>query len=196
MKGLSVPEFVGNNPVGDGPMANTLRQDQRIDLVALDRHDQPVLAVEVKALSNAVQMALGWIDRLESEVRSTGRPIPYWMVVDLDSIIIISFGDGIEPYRVELFVPTAAVLSAYDSEFGHKRIFDDYLLALVEAWLRDYAFEWRSTNPPALKELTEIGLAGRLKGGSTHREVSIADLDPVRGNQFRDEPFPGTGSGD
>src|SRR6185312_9485856 len=158
----------------------------------------PVLAVEVKAMTGAVQTALEWIARLELEVRSNVRPIPYWMFADLDNIIIFSYGDGSKLPPAELFIRTATVLGAYDPEFGRKRIFDEYLLALVEAWLRDFAFDWRSANPPAMKELTEIGLAGRLKGGTTHREVPLADLDPdpLRGNQLCDEPFPGTGSGD
>jgi hypothetical protein len=177
-------------------MADTLRQDQRIDLVAFDKHDVPVLAVEVKALTDVSQIAVEWIVRLESEIRSVGRPIPYWMFVDLESIVIIFLDNESGMYRPERISTTANVLSAYDPEFEHKRIFDDYLLALVEAWLRDFAFEWRSATPPLMKELTEIGLAERLKGGSTHREVTIADLDPLRRNQFRDEPFFGTRLGD
>ena len=179
-------------------MTDALRQDLSIDLVAFDKRDQPILAVEVKAMTGVVQTALDWIVWLETEVRPNGRPIPYWMFVGLDSMIIFSQGDGSNQLRDPICIPTARVLSAYDPEFEGKRIFDDYLLALVEAWLRDFAFDWRSASPPLMKELNEIGLADRLKGGMTYREVPLADpyCAPLRGNQFRDEPFPWAGPGD
>jgi hypothetical protein len=173
-------------------MADAVWQDLRFDLVAFDKKNRAVLAVEVKAMPNAIAMAIDWMNSLESKMRSTGHAIPYWMFVDLDGIIIFSFGDGNQPAEVALHVDSKRALSAYDPEFGQKRIFDYYLLTLVEAWLRDFTFNWKSANPFAMQEFTEIGLADCLEGGSINREVSFADLDPLRGNQLRHESLPGT----
>lgn len=176
-------------------MANTLRQDTRIDLAAFDKDGRPILAVEVKAMAGASKIGLPWLMTLASEFRSIGRPIPYWMFVDLDEILIFNGGEG-EPSFSPVSLKTAEVLSVYEPDFERKRIFDQYLSALVESWLRDFAFDWRSNNPPAMKTLNEIGLVERIKGGMTHREVSFADLDPLRGNQFRHESLPWTRFGD
>ncbi len=175
-------------------MPDTLRQDLEFDLVAFDEHDRPVLVAEVKAMTGAIQVAIPWLNRLESDLRSAGRPIPYWMFVD--GITFFYYGDGSQPARVTSFVGLETALSAYDPEIGRKRIFDDYLLALVEAWLRDVASDWRLADPPAMEQLGEIGLSERLKGGTIRRGVSLADLDPLRGNQLRDESLPGTRLGD
>ena len=176
-------------------MADTLRQTIRIDLVVFDKRGQPVLMVEVKAMAGARNIARPWLMLLAAEFCSTGFPIRYWMLVDLDEILIFN-GEVSQPSSPIFSMKTADVLGVYDSDFEVKRIFDDYLLALVETWLRDFTFDWRSANPPGMKQLAEIGLTERLKGGTTHREVSFVDHEPLLGNQLRDEPFPGTRLGD
>ena len=176
-------------------MASTLREDTRIQLAAFDKQEHPVLAVEVKAMAGASDIGLPWFMSLASEFCSIGYPIPYWMFVDLDEILISRREAG-ESSSLSVSIKTSEVLCVYEPDFERKRIFDDYLLALVERWLQDFAFDWRSNNPPAMTTLTEIGLAERLKGGITYREVSLADLSPLRGNQLRDEPFPGPSPGD
>jgi len=167
------------------------RQTTRIDLAAFDRLGQPVLLVEVKAMTGARFIALGWWMDLLSDFHSTGLPIPYWMLVDLEEILIFD-GDRIVNPTPLVTLITADILGNYDPNFGRKRVFDDYLRGLVEAWLQDFAFEWKSVTPPAQEQLAAIGLAERLRGGATHREVSFADRDPVRRDQPRAEPRDGT----
>ncbi len=48
-----------------------------------------------------------------------------------------------------------------------------YLETLVEAWLRDLAYHWKSETPPESEKLAEIGLLQRLEGGTTHSLVNI-----------------------
>ena len=64
---------------------------------------------------------------------------------------------------------TRQVLQHYDLEFPGKRVFESYLLTLVEAWLRDLAYHWKSENPPGSEELGRAGLLERLEGGTTQR---------------------------
>jgi hypothetical protein len=64
---------------------------------------------------------------------------------------------------------TREILQFYDPEFPGKRVFESYLLTLVEAWLRDLAYHWKSENPPGSAELERVGLLERLQGGTTQR---------------------------
>jgi hypothetical protein len=48
-------------------------------------------------------------------------------------------------------------------------VFESYLLTLVEAWLRDLSYHWKSENPPGSEELRSAGLLKRLEGGTTQR---------------------------
>jgi hypothetical protein len=173
-------------------MADTLWQHLRWDLVVLDKDEQPVLAVVVKAMPNAFEMAIEWLKRIESEMRSTGHPVPYWMFVDLETVIVFSFVDQTHPVKVELQVSSKTVLGVYEPEFGQKRIFEEYLSFLVETWLQELVSNGNSAHPVLRKEFTEIGLAARLEGGTILREVSIADLDFVRRNQLHHESLPGS----
>jgi hypothetical protein len=65
------------------------------------------------------------------------------------------------------------VLRHYDAEFSNKRIFELYLTTLVEAWLRDLAYHWKSEKPPASEQLAAIGLLQQLEGGTTQPEVAL-----------------------
>jgi hypothetical protein len=158
-----------------GPVKKGKASRKRIyaDILAFDREGHPVLLVEAKAMLGADAIAKDWLIQLMSYLRSDGTDIPFGMLVDLEEIQIFQ-SQADDPSTPILKLRTAEVLKAYDAEFEHKRIFDIYLAALVEAWLRDFAFDWRSATPPAMEELSEIGLAQRLKGGTTRREVVLA----------------------
>jgi len=47
------------------------------------------------------------------------------------------------------------------------------LVALMEAWLRDLAFRWKTEEPPGLKEMSVAKLVARIDGGDTHSEVRL-----------------------
>ena len=64
---------------------------------------------------------------------------------------------------------TRQVLQHYDTDFPRRRVFEFYLLTLVEAWLRDLAYHWKSENPPGSEELGRTGLLEKLEGGTTQR---------------------------
>src|SRR5262249_7644532 len=62
---------------------------------------------------------------------------------------------------------TSEVLSHYDPDFDKERIFEKYLITLVEAWLRDLAYHWKSEKPPGSEELQKAGFLGKVEGGTT-----------------------------
>ena len=69
-----------------------------------------------------------------------------------------------------LVLPTAEILRHYEPSYGSEVIGGYYSSALVEAWLRDLAYRWKSDEPPALKELSKLGLVAQLDGGTTEAE--------------------------
>ena len=74
---------------------------------------------------------------------------------------------------------TRPVLGTYDPALDGRQLSQFYLLALVDAWLRDLALRWQFAEPPGLVDLRGTGLLERLVDGSTRREVTIRG-DPLR----------------
>ena len=96
------------------------------------------------------------------------EPFEFVLNVDPSSIDLYrSEGGGHQELIVRL--DTRQILEFYDPEFPRKRVFESYLLTLVEAWLRDLAYHWKSENPPGSAELGRAGLLERLEGGTTQR---------------------------
>ncbi len=143
------------------------RSDQKIeaDIVAYDQEDRPVLIVGTKARANGTYD--GIFQFLDQFIASE---FPFGMFADF-SLIVIFGKDRPDPDAAICSIKTADVLSFYEPAFGQKRIFPDYFDTLVEAWLRDFAFHWKSERPPASEELESIGLAQRLTGGMTYKGV-------------------------
>ena len=149
----------------------------RADLVAQDREGNPVLIAEIKAYP-ADEPA---VRQLLSDLEAADPATPFGMLVDPQTISLYErSGDHSSAPVLQLM--TADVLRHYDPEFagerprvGNAQFFRDYLGALVEAWLRDLAFRWKSEQPPATKELEDVGLLRRLEEGTTTDEVSLGD---------------------
>lgn len=142
-----------------------LAKDHGFDAVVLDRKERPVALIEVKAR----QLGKEWTSLLRSELKQRS-PLPADFLIAIDP-------DCIHLYRLtekELSDPvvsldTPKVLSHYDAGFIGKRIFEQYLLTLAEAWLRDLAYHWKSPNPPGSEELKAAGFLERVEGGTTQQ---------------------------
>jgi hypothetical protein len=159
----------------------TLSSRHRIiaDLAAF-ADGQPFLIVEVKAMHGAAALAAGWlINLLHRFKEDSGREVPFGMVVDLDDILVFDLRRP-DPAMPVCGFKTREILEAYDPDFAHKPIYDDYLQALVERWLRMFGWRMSLASPRGAKELTEAGLADLLNRGSISRQVPLADADPVR----------------
>ena len=138
-----------------------------VDVVALDARNEPVLAAEVKAHPFDREQVLL---QLANAVRQS--EVEWLMTVDLEQIALYHReGEVVEGPRLTLV--TSEVLSAYDVEIGHKHVYESYLTALVEAWLRDLAYGWSSQSVPGWEQLRELGLTARLHEGTTETEFQL-----------------------
>lgn len=147
------------------------------DIIAFNNTGTPVLLVEVK--NNDLKYAdNSYIEKGINQIgfclKVADQLIPFAMLVTLESIQIFQW-DGINLSKPVVYLQTAEILSYYEPEFSSKRIFKLYLTTLIEAWLRDLAYHWKSQNPPAAKELEAIGLLEKLVNGTTQTEVKIGN---------------------
>jgi hypothetical protein len=139
-----------------------------------------VLIVEVKATElKSREAKQKIISQLKSYLQAANTNIPFAMLVDLEDIEIFQGDDASLSAKPIASLKTMDVLRHYEAEFGTKRIFELYLTALVEAWLRDLAYHWKSEKPPASEQLAAIGLLQQLAGGTTQLEVAL-NGDTVR----------------
>jgi hypothetical protein len=128
------------------------------DLLVFDAADQPVLAVEVKGRPQLRRDA-------EQLLREQGaeRGIPYGLVVDPEIVRILDLGAPAAPPLLEL--PTRELLTAYAHGLDAQKVSRQYLLLLVDSWLRNVMHPLAASPPPAFAQLIELGLAGRLHEG-------------------------------
>lgn len=137
--------------------------DHGFDTAVVDREDQTIALVEVKA--HPVER---WAAILPAQLAKSAERVAFVLAVDPNSIQLYGAeGESLGEPVVRL--DTRQVLQHYDPGFAGKRVFETYLLTLVEAWLRDLAYHWKSEDPPGSEELRRTGLLERLEGGTTQR---------------------------
>jgi hypothetical protein len=141
-------------------MAMPRTADNGFDATVVDREDHAVALVQVKA--HPVER---WATSLPL---ANAEPVAFVLTIDPNCIQLYRpAGENLGEPIVRL--DTRQVLQHYDADFARKRVFESYLLTLVEAWLRDLAYHWKSENPPGSEELGRAGLLERLEGGTTQR---------------------------
>jgi hypothetical protein len=144
-------------------MAMPRTADNGFDAAVVDREDHPVALVEVKA--HPVER---WSTILPRQLAKFAERVAFVLTIDPNCIQLYRSGEeslGEPIVRLD----TRQVLQHYDPEFPKKRVFESYLLTLVEAWLRDLAYHWKSEDPPGSAELGRAGLLEKLEGGTTQR---------------------------
>ncbi|NJK75101.1 MAG: hypothetical protein HC849_20795 [Oscillatoriales cyanobacterium RU_3_3] len=150
------------------------------DIIALDRDDRAVMLIEVKIIQEREEVAkqrivdrtIDWIKAVLAKMSDRNTLIPYAMFVDMEQILILKW-DGVNLSEPVCSLNTDEILRHYEPEFGKKRIFKRYLTRLVEAWLRDLAYNWKSKIPPASEQIAKIGVMPLLAGGTTKSRVEI-----------------------
>lgn len=137
------------------------RVDSGFDAAFMDKENHAVVLVDVK--DHPVER---WATILPRQLAKFAEQVAFVLAIDPNHIFL---------YRPEqdnvgepiVHLDTRLVLKHYDPEFPSKRVFESYLLTLVEGWLRDLAYHWKSENPPGSEELGKAGLLEKLEGGTT-----------------------------
>ncbi len=150
-------------------LSTSLEDIDHPDFLALDKDRQIVLIAEIKGFPFNFQetKAKKYATlRLIDYLHSANILIPFAMLVDVNNILILKW-DGNNLSEPVISINTADVLIDYDPKFRDKRIFSLYLKGLIEAWVRDLAYHWKSEIPPFTKEMMAIGLLQLLEDGTT-----------------------------
>lgn len=148
------------------------------DIIAQDKKGHPALIVKVGQGRIAGQIFFadrvveGFLSQISQYIQASKTFIPFVMFVGRESIQIYKLSRGNQSRKV-LSLNTVEILSNYDSQILNKTIFHDYLRTLIEAWLRDLAYNWKFENPPASSQIAEIELLQLLRGGTTQAEVEL-----------------------
>jgi len=148
------------------------------DIIAEDRGGNPILMVEIKVAVAPPEDLQKDFQTFLSRFLEVIPPLDFAMFVDLEQIAVMK-SDVANPQSPLVTLRTLDVLQFYDPDFAGKNskygsigIFRDYFATLVEAWLRDLAYHWKSQTPPGAEELTGTGLLELLEGGMTRRDVT------------------------
>jgi hypothetical protein len=91
------------------------------------------------------------------------------MLANLEEIQIFKVRND-NDMQLKISLKTVDILKYYDDEFADKKIYGLYLITLLEAWLRDLAYHWKSEIPPGSEELAKIGLLEKIEGGDTYSQ--------------------------
>ncbi|MGK7901383.1 MAG: hypothetical protein AB4352_08225 [Hormoscilla sp.] len=127
------------------------------DIVVLDEDDNQIMFVDVRYSPLFVSEELT-IHHLEDY-----QHVPFLMFVNREKINIYDSAT----FQVIFSFNTREILRFYDPQFEEKNFSQSYLIVFIQAWLRDFAFHWKSPHPPARTEIEKIGLLEKLDNGMT-----------------------------
>jgi hypothetical protein len=152
------------------------------DVIVDDREDRPFMLVEVKALVDSSEFLREFIEQLNQADPS----ISFGMLVDLENIHLLKRDSSPGTFVNLVSLKTREILRHYapdfagtESRYVNSSIFHDYFETLVEGWLRDLAYHWKSTHPPGAKALSATGLIERIENGMTRRTEVVASGSPL-----------------
>lgn len=162
-----------------------------VDIIALDKDDRVVVLIEVKiiqaqepaAKQRIADYMISWMKAVLAKISEQRTIIPYAMFVDTEQILIFKW-DGVNLSEPVCSLNTGEILRHYEPEFGKKWIFEDTIETLIQSWLHDLDYHWKSEIPPASEQIAAIGLLPLLVGGTTKSGVKLG------GNRiYRDQLF-------
>lgn len=139
-----------------------MAKEQRADILVTAEQGQPLLIVEVKRrpLDQSVR------HQLTRYSQAVGAD--FVMGIDPQHIVVAKTRNGLPDWDKAIKLSTKDVLSNYANVQDLEQVEEFYLESLIQAWLRDFSFSWKSQSPPGFKELAAIGLAARLRNSETH----------------------------
>ncbi|MEA5625437.1 hypothetical protein [Nostoc sp. UHCC 0251] len=130
------------------------------DITGWNKNGQKLLVSKIRSRDIQEDIKSKVEEILKFEHEHNKVIVPYAMTATPENIIFLKW-DGKNLETLYTF-PTHEVMSEYDSEFANKRISESYLEILVESWLRDLAYKWKTDNPPKLQELKQIDFVQKL----------------------------------
>jgi hypothetical protein len=134
------------------------------DAAVVDRQNRAVALIQVKAYPVDGK----WEAIVRGQLERSAEHADFVMTIDPTAILLYRV-DGSNLVGPIVDLDTPQILQHYDPEFPKRRVFESYLLTLVEAWLRDLAYHWKSENPPGAEVLRRAGLLEKMEGGTTQR---------------------------
>jgi hypothetical protein len=143
---------------------------RRFDIVGYDERGLPSYIVELKA-TRSVETRERFIKQVTQYLKRLRSRPAFFMIVDPEFIDVLTPDN--DKWHTEFKIPTQAIVKAYDKDYRSERIHEHYLSALVEGWLRDLSYNWRSEDPPGKDSFTKSGLLGFLRHGTTRSEVTL-----------------------
>lgn len=139
-----------------------MSKEQSLDIFVTGEQGQPLLVVEVK------RRPLDQNIREQIKRYSKAVEAEFIMGVDPQYILVAKTLSGLPDWSNAIKLATPTILRQYGNFQSLERVEGFYLQALIEAWLRDFSFSWKSQKPPGYEELSRIGLAERLRKSETH----------------------------
>lgn len=132
-------------------------------IVAKDKHDHPVLMIDVRFSPRYSAPDL--------DIKNMGKyqAIPFLMFVNSQVTKIFKNPD----FQQVATLPTPEILLYYNPRVANKMLFQSSLITLTQAWLRDLAYHWKSQEPPYIQTIQKIGLLDYLIDGSTQQLEEI-----------------------
>jgi hypothetical protein len=126
-------------------------------ILAKDQEDQPILMIDVRFPERYSSPDLK-ILKMEKY-----QHIPFLMYANTNVMRIFKTPTFEEIARLD----TKKVLAFYNPESITRMIFQRTLLTLIQSWLHDLSYHWKSENPPYFEEIKTIGLSTLLVNGTT-----------------------------
>ena len=165
------------------------------DVIALDKDDRIVVLIKVKiiqaqeeaAKQRIVDRAINWIKAVLAKLSEKNAIVPYAMFIDAEQILIFKW-DGVNLSEPVCTLNTGEICRYYMPTFGSKWIFEDTIETLIQSWLHDLDYNWKSEIPPASEQIAAIGLLPLLAGGTTKSGVELGGNRIYR-DQLSDEYY-------
>src|SRR5690348_7950171 len=127
-------------------------QPDRFDITVLDEQGGPVLAVTIKSRPGKGQEA---IRELRRHAHAAG--FPYALLVDLEAARLFDLSAAADaPHVFE--VPTREILALYAGGLDVTKVQEQYLVRIIDTWLRNLVQPLSGSPAPGLDGLRAIGL--------------------------------------
>ncbi len=165
------------------------------DVIALDKDDRIVVLIEVQiiraqeaaAKQKIVDRAMDWIKAVLAKLSEKNAIVPYAMFIDAEQILIFKW-DGVNLSEPVCTLNTGEIGRYYMPGFGSKWLFESTIEGVIQSWLHDLDYNWKSEIPPASEQIAAIGLLPLLAGGTTKSGVELGGNRIYR-DQLSDEYY-------